>query len=155
MDPVRCGKVMWLPAAESMSHEEYVSMEQKYCAPTAKPGLLQLLSATITDKYSHTNAGALDPSGPYGSQLNPMGFHEGARRVIKCDGGYIKGFDAYMSHLGGFAEPTLNALRVVCSSSRLLLEYETGSLPDTLVFGNLPPEVQPVKGGHAPDPPWR
>jgi hypothetical protein len=80
-----------------------------------------------------------------------MGFHEGARRTVTCDGGYITGFDAYMSHLGGFAEPTLNAIRVVCSSSRIQVEYETGSLPDTMVFGQLPPEVanlvQPVKGG--------
>jgi hypothetical protein len=79
-----------------------------------------------------------------------MGYHEGARRIIKCDGGHITGIDAYMSHLGGFKEPTLNALRVVCSSSRLLVEYETGSLPDTMVFGILPADVatqvQPFQG---------
>jgi hypothetical protein len=70
-----------------------------------------------------------------------MGYHEGARRIIKCDGGHITGLDAYMSHMGGFAEPTLNALRVICSSSRLLVEYETGSVPDTMVFGILPGDV--------------
>jgi hypothetical protein len=98
--------------------------------------------------------GALIPTqslSRYGAQPNPMGFHEGARRTVTCDGGYVTGFDAYMSHLGGFAEPTLNALRVICSSSRIQVEYETGSLPDTMVFGQLPPEVanlvQPVKGG--------
>lgn len=86
---------------------------------------------------------------PYGSQLNPMGYHEGARRTLRCDGGHVTGFDAYMFQIGGFAESTVNALRIVCSSSRIQLEYETGSLPDSLVFGNLPPElagVQPIRG---------
>jgi hypothetical protein len=72
---------------------------------------------------------------------------------LKCDGGHITGFDAYMSHLGGVPEPTLNALRLICSSSRVLIEYESGSFPDTAVFGNLPPDVaglvQPVRGRYS------
>jgi hypothetical protein len=95
-------------------------------------------------------AESLQAASTYGMQPNPMGFHEGARRVVKCDGGHITGFDAYMSHLGGVPEPTLNALRVLCSSSRVLIEYESGSFPDTAVFGNLPPDVvnlvQPIRG---------
>lgn len=84
-----------------------------------------------------------------------MGYHEGARRIIKCDGGYITGLDAYMSHIGGYAEPTLNALRVVCSSSRMQVEYATGSLPDTMVFGKVPEDVaklvKPFEGGCGQD----
>lgn len=86
----------------------------------------------------------------YGSQPNPMGFHEGGRRIVSCDGGQITGFDAYVSHLGGFAEPTLNALRVICSSGRIQVEYEQGSFADTAVFGLLPPDVaglvKPIRG---------
>lgn len=75
-----------------------------------------------------------------------MGFHEGARRIVRCDGGHITGFYVYVSHLGGYSEPTANAIRVICSSSRIQLEFETGSFPDTMVFGNLPEASQPVKG---------
>lgn len=92
---------------------------------------------------NHTEG--LDPS-VYGSQPNPMGFHEGARRIVRCDGGHITGFYVYVSHLGGFSEPTANAIRVICSSSRIQLEFETGSFPDTMVFGNMPEASQPVKG---------
>lgn len=88
--------------------------------------------------------------GKYGSQPNPMGFHEGGRRIVSCDGGHITGFDAYVSHLGGFAEPTLNALRLICSSGRIQVEYEQGSFADTAVFGLLPPDVaglvKPIRG---------
>lgn len=83
----------------------------------------------------------------YGSQPNPMGFHEGARRIVQCDGGHVVGFEVYVSHIGGYPEPTLNALRIVCSSSRILVEHETGSLPDTIIFGNMPERGQPFPGG--------
>lgn len=98
-----------------------------------------------------TNTGSFDPvlTSRLGAQPNPIGYHEGARRRLACDGGYVAGFEAYMTHLGGFSEPTVNALRVVCSSGRVLLEYEAGSLTDALVYGNLPADdaaVPPIRG---------
>jgi len=44
-----------------------------------------------------------------------MGFQEGAKRNVKCDGGYVTGLDAYMGSANSFTEKTIVALRLKCS----------------------------------------
>jgi hypothetical protein len=58
-----------------------------------------------------------------------MGFHEGARRTVRCDGGYLTGFDAWLGLSMGFAEPSIVALRVKCSRcGKMLLQGQQTSL---------------------------
>lgn len=79
-----------------------------------------------------------------------LGFQEGARRIVKCDGGYVTGFDAYMGFANGFSEKTVVALRVKCSSGKITVEFSSGSLPDTTVFGNLMDQtLKPLSGASA------
>eukprot|EP00775_Hariotina_reticulata_P001567 gene1567-1907_t len=75
-----------------------------------------------------------------------MGFQEGARRNVKCDGGYVTGLDAYMGGANSFTEKTIVALRVKCSSGKIIVEFTKGSLPDTAVFGNLEQRLKPKSG---------
>ncbi|WIA11451.1 hypothetical protein OEZ85_011568 [Tetradesmus obliquus] len=64
-----------------------------------------------------------------------MGFHEGARRTVRCDGGYLTGFDAWLGLSAGFSEPSVVAMRVKCSSGKINVEF-LGSTSDDYVFGN-------------------
>ncbi|KAF8070901.1 hypothetical protein HT031_000982 [Scenedesmus sp. PABB004] len=75
---------------------------------------------------------------PQGVPTQAMGFHEGARRLVRCDGGFVTGFDVHLGRAVGFAELSVQALRVKCSSGRLDVEFE-GTGPDTRVFGNPDP----------------
>ncbi len=52
---------------------------------------------------------------PGGASSPAMGFHEGARRDVRCEGGFVTGIDVYFGSSAGFTELSVHALRIKCS----------------------------------------
>ncbi|KAG2482294.1 hypothetical protein HYH03_018779 [Edaphochlamys debaryana] len=67
--------------------------------------------------------------------LTMIGFHEGARRLVECKGGYLKGVEVgYVEDAWSFGEPFIGSMRLICSSGKLSVEYQ-GEKADTFLFG--------------------
>lgn len=44
-----------------------------------------------------------------------MGYHEGTRRTVRCDQGYLTGFDVYYRMDGSYRNAIISGMRLYCS----------------------------------------